>query len=232
MFGKHFQSTYTGSMFGAGLHVFAVWGYCISHAVKGRVELNPILLAAILGTDTATVEKAIEALCAPDPQSRTKEHEGRRLIREGQFQYFMPTHEKYRAIRDDDDRRAYFRQKKAEQRSRDARRVKMSKGVSKTVKDCPGLSNMSTHTETDSESETETETETVSVSRSPSFPRNEAEARACAELAGCSPDVAESVWAYAVIHNGCDSTGKPIADFLAYLKACAPHERAGQRNTP
>ena len=37
-FGKHFVSMYEGSMFGAGLNVFAVWGYVIAHVQQERVE--------------------------------------------------------------------------------------------------------------------------------------------------------------------------------------------------
>jgi hypothetical protein len=114
------------------------------------VELNPAILASILGTDARSIEAAIAYLCAPDPRSRTKDHDGKRLIREGEFQYFMPTHEKYRAIRNDDDRREYFRVKKAEQRARDAVKGEVSKCVSKTVL---GHSNKSTHTEAEAEAE-------------------------------------------------------------------------------
>jgi hypothetical protein len=136
MFGKHFQSMYTGSMFGAGTAVFSVMGYAISHAVKGRVELNPVMLAPTLGTDVASVEAAINYLEQPDPRSRSKDYEGRRLIREGEFQYFMPTHEKYQFIRNNDERREYNRQKKAEERARKTSKCKVSKHPSMTVNDC------------------------------------------------------------------------------------------------
>ena len=101
-FGKHFESTYTGSMYGAGVAVFAVWGYVISHArPPGLVELNPSLLSGTFGTsDEKEIELAIEYLCQPDPNSRSSEENGCRLVREGPFLYRVPTFDKYRKSRD------------------------------------------------------------------------------------------------------------------------------------
>lgn len=124
MFGKLFASTFTGSMMASGAPVYAVWAYVIANTVKSRVELNPRLLSAVIGEPVDVMIRAIEYLCAPDPNSRSKEADGRRLIKEGEFQYLVPNHEHYRAIRDEDGRREYNRSKKAEQRARDK-----SKGV-------------------------------------------------------------------------------------------------------
>jgi hypothetical protein len=107
MWGRHYESMYDGSMYGAGLSVFAVWGYVIAHAWKGKgvVELNPRKLADTLGAKVEEIEKAIEKLMRADPNSRHKEHEGRRLIKEGEFQYLVPTWKWYQSIRNQDERR-------------------------------------------------------------------------------------------------------------------------------
>jgi hypothetical protein len=110
MYGKHFASLYEGSMVGAGAVVFAVWGYVIAKQVPDKkvgsqVRLNPKLLAAILGEADKDVQKAIEFLCSPDPQSTTKENNGRRLIKVGEFDYQVVNGAKYRAIRDEETRR-------------------------------------------------------------------------------------------------------------------------------
>jgi hypothetical protein len=118
MYGKHFESMYEGSMYGAGVAVFAVWGYVIAHARKSRVELNPAKLADTLGGDVGDIEKAIKTLMKPDPNSRHKQHNGRRLLQEGQFQYFVPSWEIYHAIKNADDRREYNRLKQREYRQR------------------------------------------------------------------------------------------------------------------
>jgi len=78
-FGLIYARTYTGSMVGSGLHVFAVWGYVVANGFGGSVDLNPKSLAAILGGSEELVRSAIAYLCAPDPESRSDEDEGRRL---------------------------------------------------------------------------------------------------------------------------------------------------------
>lgn len=121
MYGKHFASMYEGSMVGAGAVVFAVMGYIIANAVPDRtvgtqVELNPKLLAFILGEKEADVAKAIEFLCTPDGNSRTKEEQGRRLVRLGQFSYRVVNGAKYRAMRDEEKRREQNREAKRRER--------------------------------------------------------------------------------------------------------------------
>lgn len=105
MWGKHFKSMYDGSMYGAGVAVFAVWGYVIGHAHNSRVELNVKKLSDTLGGDEKEIQKAIDFLCAPDPRSRWKEHGGRRLIPEDEYQYFVPSWAHYAAIRSEEDRK-------------------------------------------------------------------------------------------------------------------------------
>ena len=122
MFGKIFESLYEGSMYGKGIAVFAVWGYVISKARAGRVELNPKKLADTLGGKIEEVEKAITFLCSPDPDSRNKDHGGCRMIKEGEYQYWIPNHAHYRNIRDEEARREYNRL--AKQKSRLALKAK------------------------------------------------------------------------------------------------------------
>lgn len=121
MFGKHFESMYEGSMYGAGVNVFAVWGYVIAKAQRSRVELNPRKLADTLGGTVQEIEQAIEYLCKPDSESRFKEYDGRRLVKEGEFQYFVPSHEYYRSIKNEEHRREYNRIKQAEYRAKKQR---------------------------------------------------------------------------------------------------------------
>lgn len=131
MFGKIFETLYTGSMVGAGPHVFAVWPFVISNQKPDRehgsvVEVNPKLLAAVIGCDQEQIEKAIEFLCSPDPESRSEEHDGRRLIKIGAFEYQVVNGAKYRAIRDHETRKEQYRISKRKERSK-AFRPKMAK---------------------------------------------------------------------------------------------------------
>lgn len=112
---------YEGSMVGAGAIVFAVWGYAIAHAVPDKkvgtqVRLNAKLIGPILGEQVEAVEKAIEFLCAEDPDSTTKTKDGRRLVKIGTFDYQMVNGAKYRAIRDEEERRQQNREAKRRER--------------------------------------------------------------------------------------------------------------------
>ena len=115
---------YSGSMVGAGALPFAIMGYVIANGRPDRtvgmqVELNPKLLGFILGESEESVEKAIDFLCSPDPRSRSKEEEGRRLIKLGEFCYRVVNGAKYRAIRDEERRRETDRNSKRRQREKE-----------------------------------------------------------------------------------------------------------------
>lgn len=149
MYGKLFSSAFTGSMLGAGADVFAVWAYVIAATIDSRVELNPRLLAAIIGMTEDRVNTAIEYLCAPDSRSRNKDMEGRRLIREGEFQFFVTGHTIYRKLRNEDERREYNRVKQAESRAKRA--------VKQNVNDSQRQSAMSAQAEAKANREAEAE---------------------------------------------------------------------------
>jgi hypothetical protein len=146
MFGKFFASTFSGSMYGAGAAVFAVWGYIIANAGRDSlVELNPAMLANTLGCPLSDVSAAIEYLSSPDPGSRSKADEGRRIVREGQFQYRVVNHATYRSIRCDEDRKEYNRL--AKQRERNKKRQTVSSGASLTFNEIQHIAEADTDTE-------------------------------------------------------------------------------------
>jgi hypothetical protein len=120
---------YSGSMVGAGAMIFAVWGYVIANMRSERnhdkdspqiVELNPKLLGPILGEKPQDVEKAIEFLCNPDPESRTQEKQGRRLEYQGAFLYLVVNGAFYRQIKNEEERKEQLRQASATYRDKKA----------------------------------------------------------------------------------------------------------------
>jgi hypothetical protein len=110
---------YEGSMIGAGINVFAVWNYMITKARAGTVEVNPKLLAFTLGGTEKEVVSALIFLQQPDKRSRSKLEGGRRIVKEGEFQYRIVNWEKYQLIKNAADKRDYNRVKQAEYRARD-----------------------------------------------------------------------------------------------------------------
>lgn len=119
MYGKIYESTFSGSMVGSGSVVFSIWAYVIAHTKPdSMVELNPSLLSAVLGESEEKITEGIKQLCSPDPKSRSKAHEGRRLLPKSEFLFFVPRYKHYHGLRNDEERRQYFREKKREQRER------------------------------------------------------------------------------------------------------------------
>lgn len=134
MYGKIFSSMFTGSMVGTGAMNFALMSYVIANMkpdkeVGTQVELNPKLLATILGETEKDVAGAIHFLCQPDTESRTDKEDGRRLVRLGQFDYQVVNGEKYRAIRDEEARREQNRNAKRRERANKSSK-NLSDGVS------------------------------------------------------------------------------------------------------
>lgn len=153
MYGKFHASAFTGSMRGSGPVVFAVWAYVVSNTNQHSVvELNPDVVAFLLGCSSSEVEQAIETLCAPDPKSRCKDNEGKRLLKEGQFQYFVPTHKHYREMKTTEEKREYNRVKKQEERQRKA-------SVKRDVKNVNDVNTTEAYTEAQSDSYPEAKAE-------------------------------------------------------------------------
>lgn len=112
MFGKVFDTMYTGSMVGAGPMVFALMPYAVTHCnADGLVEINPRLVSALIGAPVEDVEQALQYLMSPDPDSRSDAEEGRRLVKEGPFLYRLVNHAKYRNLQNAEDQRTHTRER-------------------------------------------------------------------------------------------------------------------------
>jgi hypothetical protein len=123
MYGRHYESTYHGSMRKAGAMIFAVWGYVVSHQKPAKdgnyyVELNDEELADCIGESVEKIREAITKLEEPDARSRTPDEEGRRIVKVAQFSYRVVNGAHYQRLIDDEARRAYWRERKAESRER------------------------------------------------------------------------------------------------------------------
>jgi len=120
MYGKIFASMYEGSMVGMGPTVFAVWGYCIAKAdpEEHTVILNPPLLATIIGTTQEDIEAAMMSLTSSDKHSKCPDEDGKRLVHQNGHTYFVVSHEHYRKMVSNDERRAYNREMKRRSREK------------------------------------------------------------------------------------------------------------------
>lgn len=81
------------------VEVRVLWLFFLAAADKnGYVDIpNTTVLAHLANMPLEATERALAVLEAPDPGSRSKEHEGRRLVRE-ESGWTLVTHSKYREI--------------------------------------------------------------------------------------------------------------------------------------
>ncbi len=100
------------------MHVKVVWVTMLAMAdSRGRVLSSLPGMAHIAGVSMEQCQDAIAKLTGPDPYSRTKEHEGRR-IQECDGGWLLLNYLKYREMRDQDERRIQTREAVSRHRAR------------------------------------------------------------------------------------------------------------------
>lgn|GEM_PF-5343374 len=118
--GKMYGSAFERSMVGSGACAYAVWAYCIAKArpPDGTIELNPLVIGAIIGEEANLIEGAIKKLCSPDKGTHTSGGDGRRLVQVRPFTYRMINWKLYRGPKSPTELRAYYARKQREYRAR------------------------------------------------------------------------------------------------------------------
>lgn len=218
MYGKLFASTFTGSMFGAGPHVFAVWAYIIANTGPDHhVELNPAYLGAVIGCSQDLVRQAIEYLQAADSESRSQECDGRRIVKVSNHRYFVVNHATYRAIGTSEERKAYFRDRQrgrrqggdVQSRSSVFNDVQSCSSVFNDVQACSSVSNAVISIVTEAEADTEADTY-IPPPIVPPLPGGETKRRSPPPFTPPSP---EEVQAYLDSIGERRFTGEEFCDF-------------------
>lgn len=97
----------------------------------GVLDMTAEALSRRTNIPLKAIKKAIQVLCEPDGQSRSKTDEGRRLKpldSKREWGWIIVNYGHYRDVRDEDARRAYFRDYMRERRKR-VKSVKLCKKV-------------------------------------------------------------------------------------------------------
>lgn len=117
-FTKLFSSLPDSTVWAAPYPTRIVWITMLAMADRrGRVAAAIPGLAHRARVSLAECEAAIAAFLAPDPYSRTSEHEGRRIeVIDGGWR--LLNYDKYRELRDEESRREQNREAKRRQRER------------------------------------------------------------------------------------------------------------------
>jgi hypothetical protein len=132
MYVKLFTSIYQGTLRGKS-HGLLVFTNLLAHADStGAVDVHPNAIADEVGLTVDQVRAALIDLESPDPESRSPENEGRRIIRlDGHraWGWQIVNYVKYRSIRSEDERREQNRLAQERWRNKN----KQSKPQSATV---------------------------------------------------------------------------------------------------
>jgi len=149
---KLFSSIVTSTIWREPNEVRIVWITMLALSDQcGEVQASIPGLADMSRVTIEQCEDALTILLSPDKYSRSSENEGRR-IEKIDGGWIILNHAKYRKLMSADERKEYFRVKKAEQRARE-KGVNNSQDMSLTVFDSLGKSTKSTHTEADTDTE-------------------------------------------------------------------------------
>lgn len=113
MYGKVFSSIFDGSLHGQLEATITMIALVTLADKNGVVDITIPALAARTGFPLPLLKKGLDALAAPDSESRSKEYDGRRIVPfdpERTWGWLLVNYSKYRGIRSADDRRDYMRE--------------------------------------------------------------------------------------------------------------------------
>lgn len=133
MYSKLYRTIFDGSLYGNFEALTVFMAMLALSDVKGEVDCSPIKISDCLGAEIDFVLKGLKQLEEPDPYSRTPAEEGRRIIpllndedEPRSFGWRIVNYEKYKAIRNEDERREYKRGWDREHRSKAAKEAQQN----------------------------------------------------------------------------------------------------------
>jgi hypothetical protein len=139
VYAKLFVSLYQGTLRGNSRGIL-VFTNLLAHCDEdGIVDIHPRAIADEVGLTVDEVRATLLELEAPDPESRTPTHDGRRILRMDDHRdwgWVIVNHAKYQAIRNREDRREQNRL--SQQRSRERRSADSQQASASVSKGQPG----------------------------------------------------------------------------------------------
>jgi hypothetical protein len=166
-FTKLFSSITDSTIWAEDSDTRVVWVTMLAMAERdGFVPASIPGIANRARVSIATAEAAIAKFMAPDPYSRSKEHDGRR-VEEAERGFQLLNYAKFRDMRDQENRRETNRKAQKEHRAREKARKEAefaSANVSASKADSKQSQPLSAHAESDAESDAEAERERARAS--------------------------------------------------------------------
>ena len=183
MYAKVFASMFKGSMYGNPDGIITFMVMLVLADREGIVDMTAESISAHTSIPLDIIRRGLDYLILPDPNSRSQNEDGRRiqyLDDHRKWGWYIVNYEDYRNMRDEDERREYFKQwkrnKRAQQRAEKSQIDDIRDTVSRSRKstvEYSGLSNMSTEcpqcpTESTSQMQRHPHTQTESQSKNKS----------------------------------------------------------------
>ncbi len=206
-------------------HVRIVWITMLAMSnADGVVEASVPGLADLARVTVEQCEDALTRLRSPDPYSRTKDHEGRRIADvDGGF--LILNRAKYREKFSVKERREYQRRymeeyrKQGRDRSRPATPDSSAgKGLVNSGKELlGGLGQSESESESRASSRERHRARVPDVELPAGFPGTPEEAKVAAMFVGCTEEFAVATWNKAMSRGGMDAKGQPIRSWRHYL---------------
>lgn len=161
MYGKLFAQMYDGTLVGDWKALVTFQQMIVLCDSDGVVDMTPMALSNRTGIPLEVIEHGIKALEEPDQYSRTPDCEGRRITRlddHRNWGWSIVNHEKYKALRAQEEVREQNRIRKQNQRKREKNINENNdideRDTSVTERDTCDSSAMSRHTYIDTDKET------------------------------------------------------------------------------
>lgn len=179
---------------------------------QGQVDGSLPGFASLCRISLDQMRECEAKLMSPDPESRTKTDEGRRIVRiNGGWQIVNYTAYRERGQDKNGSRAAYMRIYRNTLHSTVTRNTEAEAEAEADPIQCPPPS-LSTH----------------EVELPANFPKTEAEARVHAAFIGCPAEFATKMWNKACSRGGRDAKDVPLRNFRAYLAIEWSYERERQ----
>ena len=138
MYGKIHDTIYEGTLAEDWRALITFQQMLILCDADGNIDMTPRAISRRTGIPIDHIEAGIKVLEAPDPESRSSNEQGRRIIRlddHRDWGWFIVNHAEYRAIKNAQDRREYKTRKQREYREKNSKENKDV--VDKSVHKCP-----------------------------------------------------------------------------------------------
>lgn len=213
MYCKLFASLYQGTLRGKSHEILVFTNLLANADSAGHVDIHFRAIADEVGLTVDEVKAAIRVLESPDPESRSPEHAGARLVKmdgHREWGWKIVNYLKYRSIRSEEDRREQNRLAQERFRNKSNQNSKQSKPRKPKS----------------AQAEAEAEAEDVEREMPEIPPMSLEDFNNLAAMRGISPECAEWFWNICDGRNWLDAMGQPIRKVEPLLLNAAKKWRA------